>query len=282
MFLMKRLEVELAEDLVKKIEEVVDCRVINSHGEAIELLLRKALRCPPVERAVVLAGGKGVRLRPFTYELPKLLIPIRGKPLMQHIVEFLRYFEIRDITIAIGYLGSKVREHFGDGSKLGVRISYVEEEEPLGTAGPLNLLRDQLRSTFLMMNGDVLADLNLHRLLSFHSQHEGLATIALVRAREVERFGVVELDGNRVVRFVEKPRARAVKDALINAGIYVFEREVMNYVPEGYAMLETDVFPKLVEEGLIYGYEFNGQWLDVGTPEAYEKAIKQWDPPWRN
>lgn len=277
---MRRLEMKLPEDLLRRIGEVVDRRVINSCEEAIELLLRRALCCPPVERAVILGGGKGVRLRPFTYELPKPLIPIKGKPLMQHIVEFLRYFEIRDITIAIGYLGSKVKEYFGDGSKFGVRISYVEEEQPLGTAGPLNLLRDQLRSTFLMMNGDVLADLNLNRLLSFHSQHDGLATIALVRTREAERFGVIELNGDKVVRFVEKPKA--AKEALVNAGIYIFEREIMSYVPKGYAMLETDVFPRLVEEGLLYGYEFNGQWLDVGTPEAYEKAIKQWVPPWRS
>jgi NDP-sugar pyrophosphorylase family protein len=207
--------------------------------------------------------------------MPKPMIPLKGKPLIQHIIELCRKYEIREIILSVGYLGDKIRDHFGDGSHLGVDIKYVEEREELGTAGPLLLAKEYLKGPFLMFNGDVLSDIDLGDLISFHTEQNGLATIALTQVPDTSSFGVARLKGHRIVGFVEKPKS-GEDSKLINAGVYVLEPEVLGYIPKGKAMLERDVFPKLSDEGKLYGYPFDGQWFDTGTPEAYEKAIKNW------
>ena len=224
---------------------------------------------------MILAAGKGTRVRPLTNEMPKPMIPVKGKPLIQHIIELCRKHEIREIILSIGYLGEKIREHFGDGSHLGVDITYIEEDEEMGTAGPLKLAKKMLDGPFLMFNGDVLSDVNLQDMIAFHNEQSGMATIALTQVEDTSSFGVIRLLGNKVVGFVEKPKGQE-DSKLINAGVYVLEPEILNYIPEGKAMLEKDVFPKLTDEGKLFGYPFDGQWFDTGTPEAYEEAIKNW------
>ncbi len=270
----EEIRIRVNKDILEKLDSLIDGVVIKDRSNAIEMLLSKALRVNMVKKAVILAGGKGTRMRPFTYEIPKSMIPVQGKPILQHIIELLRKYEIRDITLSIGYMGNKVREYFRNGSHFGVKITYIEEKEELGTAGSLNLMRDLLKETFLMLNGDVLTNINLHDFINFHHEKKGLATIALTPVEDPSRFGVVELEGDRILKFIEKPTSS--RSNLINAGIYILEPEVLEYVPEGYAMMETDVFPRLAEEGKLYGYISKGQWLDTGTHEAYEKAIKEW------
>lgn len=270
----EELKIRVNEDVLKKLDSLVDGVVIKNRSNAVEMLLSKALHVNMLKKAVILAGGKGTRMRPFTYEIPKSMIPIQGKPILQHIIELLRKYEIRDIILSIGYRGDKVREYFGNGSHFGVKITYIEEKEELGTAGSLNLMKDLLRETFLMFNGDILININLHDFINFHHEKKGLATIALTPVEDPSRFGVVELKGDRILKFIEKPTS--TKSNLISAGVYILEPEVINYVPEGHAMMETDVFPKLAEEGKLYGYPSEGQWLDTGTHEAYERAIKEW------
>ncbi|RLI90666.1 MAG: hypothetical protein DRO94_05075 [Candidatus Altiarchaeales archaeon] len=272
---MVSIKVDLSRELIHEIDKIARVKGIKDRSRVVEELLTKILIGNMVKRAVILAGGKGTRMRPFTYEIPKPLIPVQGKPLLQHIIELLRKYEIRDIIISTGYLGSKIVEYFGNGNKFGVRIEYVEEDKELGTAGPLNLMRDKLKSTFLMFNGDVLANIDIHDLIRFHHEHNALATIALTPVKDPSRFGVARLRGNKILEFIEKPE-KTTKSKLINAGVYVLEPEVIDYVPEGKAMIEHDVFPKLAAEGKLYGYPFDGQWFDTGTPEAYERAIKEW------
>jgi NDP-sugar pyrophosphorylase family protein len=138
------------------------------------------------------------------------------------------------------------------------------------------MIKDKLDETFLMFNGDVLANIDLNDFVSFHDEKKGLATIALTAVPDPSRFGVARLRGDNILEFVEKPPPGKEASNLINAGVYVLEPEVLRYIPKGKAMMERDVFPKLAKKGKLYGYHFDGQWYDTGTPEAYEKAIKNW------
>jgi len=272
----ERLTITLRDDMVKKVDRMVDNIRIRNRSHAIEVLLSKALSSRSIKHAILLAGGKGTRMRPFTYEIPKPMIPVQGRPLIQHQVELLRKYGVKEIIFSIGYMGDKIKEYFGNGSRLGVNISYIEEDKEMGTAGPLNLIKEKLDETFLMFNGDVLANIDLNDFVSFHEEKKGLATIALTAVPDPSRFGVARLRGDNILEFVEKPPPGKEASNLINAGVYVLEPEVLRYIPKGKAMMEKDVFPKLAKKGKLFGYHFDGQWYDTGSPESYEKAIKNW------
>jgi len=272
----KRLTITLRDDMLKRVDGMVDNIRIRNRSHAIEILLSRALSSRNIKYAVVLAGGRGTRMRPFTYEMPKPMIPVQGRPLIQHIVELLRKHEVSEIIFSVGYMGDKIKEYFGNGSRFGVNITYVEEDKELGTAGPLALMKDKLSETFLMFNGDILADIDLKDFVSFHEEKKGIATIALTAVSDPSRFGVARLRGDNILEFREKPPAGKEASNLINAGVYVLEPEVLKYIPKGKAMMERDVFPKLAKKGKLIGYHFDGQWFDTGTPESYEVAIKRW------
>jgi len=275
----ERLTITLRDDLLARVDQLVDGIRVRNRSHAIEVLLAKALSTGKIKKAFILAGGEGTRMRPFTYEMPKPLIPVHGKPLVQHLIELLRKYEIRDITFSIGYLGDKIKEYFGNGSRFGVNIHYVEEKRPLGTAGPLRLVRDRFTENFFVLNGDVLANIDLVDMLQVHEESKACATIALTPVSDASRYGVARLRGQRILEFVEKPSSNQPRSQLINAGIYVFSPKIFDYLPQkSKAMLETDVFPKLATDGKLYGYPFEGQWFDTSTYEAYEQAIKHWKP----
>lgn len=272
---MKEFKIKLREDLAAEIDRMVDGVEVRDRSHAIEIILSRILHAKKIDKAVILAGGQGTRMRPFTYEMPKPMIPVQGKPLVQHIIELIRKYEVRDIILSTGYMGDKLKEYFGNGSKFGVNITYIEEKEEMGTAGALNLMKDVLNGPFLMFNGDVLARIDLYDMIMFHREHKALATIALTPVKDPSRFGVARLRGNRILEFIEKPKGN-VRSKLINAGVYVLEPKVLDYIPPGKAMMEKDVFPRLAKEGALFGYPFDGQWFDTGTHEAYENAIKKW------
>jgi len=273
----KRLTITLKKDLLPLVDEIIDGARIRNRSHAIEYLLSQTLG-PKIKKAFILAGGRGIKMRPFTYEIPKTMIPVKGKPILEYTIDLLRENQFRDIVILIGHLGAKIKSHFGDGSRFGVKISYIEEKKEDGTAAPLRQAKKYLKdSPFIMMYGDTLVDINLRDLVEFHQAHGGLATIALTSSDQPHEFGVVKLHGNRIVSFKEKPEKAKGISHFINTGLFVFKPEIINYVPKkGYSMLEKDVFPRLVEEGKLYGYPFEGQWFDVGTPEIYEEVLKEW------
>ncbi len=271
----EKITVELSDTLLKGIESMIDGVKIRNKEEAVESILHRTLVSEKVKKAVILAGGKGTRMRPFTYEMPKPLIPVQDRPLVQYILDLLAKYNIRDVIFSIGYLGEKVKEHYGNGKKYGFNITYIEEEEALGTAGPLNLMKDKLKEQFIVFNGDILANIDLLDFIVFHTKEDGMATIALTPVKNPSRFGVAILKGNKIKKFIEKP-GKTVKYPLINAGIYVMEPEILDYIPEGRAMMEHDVFPQLAKKGMLFGYPFDGQWFDTGTYRSYEKAIKNW------
>ncbi|WP_456482179.1 sugar phosphate nucleotidyltransferase [Methanopyrus sp.] len=225
--------------------------------------------------AVVLAGGFGTRLRPLTWDTPKPLVPILGRPLIEWVIRSLPR-DIVHVHIAAGFSSDKL-ERYVESDPLPRKLHLKVEPKPLDTAGAIKFAcRDSTADAFVAFNGDVISSLDVREMLEFHREHDGIATIALypVPEDEVSRFGVVDLDDdNTILDFVEKPDPDEVPSNLINAGVYVLDREVLERIPEGRPVsIEREIFPKLAEEGLLYGFEFEGYWVDVGLPETYLEA----------
>lgn len=271
-----RLTITMRKDILKKVDSLVDGSTIRNRSHAIETLITRAIT-PKVDTCIILAGGEGIKLRPLTYELPKSLIPIGGKPLVEYTVEMLKKAEIRNIVFAIGHLGEKIREYFGDGSKFGVKISYSEESKKLGTAGSLRNAAMGINGTFLAVHGDVLTEINISDLLQFHKEQETTATMALTTTDERESHGNVRVRGTKILEFIEKPTKGKEFSYHVNAGIYVFEPSILSYIPaSGKSYLEENIFPKLAERQELSGFAFDAPWYDITTNESYEKALKNW------
>jgi mannose-1-phosphate guanylyltransferase len=223
--------------------------------------------------AVILVGGQGTRLRPLTDRIRKDMLPLVDRPLLAFTFEHLRGHGVRRGIVSCGYLPTQIKAHFG--SAYGdLELSYHVEEEPLGTAGGIAFAGGNIDETFFALNGDSLRDADLGELVRFHRDTGAKATILLTPVADPSRYGLVRLDSDgRVSTFLEKPRPEEIDTNLINAGLYVLEPEVLELVPHGRAVsIERDVFPRLAEEGSVYGLALEGYWLDVGTPEAYLQA----------
>lgn len=274
----EKLTVTVKKNLIPKIDAIIDGKKIRNRSHATEYLIEAGLGINQIKKAIVLVGGEGTRLRPFTYELPKAMLPIHGKPMVQHVLDLLKSHGVTEIVLAIGYKGDKIKEYFGDGSKFGLKIDYVEEKSPLGTAGPLRLAKKYLTETFFIVWGDILSQIDLTDFMHFHKNSEGLATVALTGVSDPERYGIAAMQGSKIIEFVEKPKKEDAPSNLANAGMALMEPEIIDkYVPKsGKSMVEYDIYPKLAKEGKLSGYPFHGQWFDTGTHEAYEKAIKEW------
>jgi mannose-1-phosphate guanylyltransferase len=228
-----------------------------------------------IEEAIVLAGGLGERMRPLTDELPKSMLPLLGRPLLDYVLDTLRRAGVRWVVLACGYQAEAIQRHFGTEAG-GLALEYVIESRPLGTGGALRLASDGLDRAFLAVNGDQLLDIDLRPLTRLHVDKAAQVTMLLKGVDDPRRYGVVELaaDG-RVLRFVEKP-STAERGALVNVGVYVLEPAALSAIrPREAASFEQDVLPLLVEEGSVFGVELPGYWLDVGTPESYERAERE-------
>lgn len=226
-------------------------------------------------QSVILAGGKGTRLRPLTIHTPKPVVPIVNRPFLDYQIDLLKRAGVHDITLSLSYQPGKIEELFADGSDHGVRIHYAVEASPLGTAGAYRNAEEHLRETAIVFNGDVLTDMDLETIVAYHKERKAAATIVLVPVENVSAFGVVETDDDgRVRRFLEKPKAGETEANTINAGCYILEPHILNYVPEGESYsFEYQLFPALLQAGEpFYAYTWNGYWLDIGTPQRYLQA----------
>lgn len=226
-------------------------------------------------KAVILAGGEGVRLRPLTCERPKPMVPVADRPVLEHIVRLLVQHGIREIGVTLQYLPGEIQQFLGDGSAFGARISYFYEEVPLGTAGGVRQCGSFLDEPFVVMSGDALTDVNLTEILRVHEERGAEASIVLARVSQPVEYGVVLLspDG-RISGFREKPSWGEVTNNLVNTGIYVLSPSVMELCPLGQKMdFAKDLFPRLLEEGrAFYGMETLAYWCDIGDPRAYLRA----------
>jgi len=219
--------------------------------------------------AVILAGGKGARLAPYTKILPKPLMPIGDMPILEVILRQMKAVGIDEVILTVGHLSELLKAFFQDGKRLGLRIKYSYEDTPLGTAGPLSLIGG-LNKTFLVSNGDVLTTLNLRDLIEFHKKEQAAATIA-VHLRHVKiDFGVIEWgQAPQIGNYIEKPTI----DYMVSMGMYVFEPAVLKYIPKGKYLDFPDLVKALLAAGeKVVGFPFEGYWQDLGRPDDYESA----------
>ncbi len=228
-----------------------------------------------VVQAFVLAGGAGTRLWPLTHEVPKPLIKVHGMPLLEWNLRLLASQGIEEALLAIGYKAEKMIHHFGDGSRLGLRIGYVVEKKPLGTAGPLRLAAERLDETFFCMNADEITNVDLQEMAEFHAGHGGVATLYLHELEDVTGFGVAEVKGYRIMRFVEKPDPQKPPSHFINSGRYVFGKKILEFIGPGKQSLERDVFPKLAGKGLLCCYLRKGVYWKTINSLAQLKAVEK-------
>ncbi len=222
-------------------------------------------------RAVILAGGKGARLAPYTTVFPKPLMPIGDMPIVEIVLRQLAHHGFKNITLAVGHLAELLMAYCGDGEKFGVKIDYSREEEPLGTAGPLSLIPD-LNETFLVMNGDLLSTLDYSAMWNYHRERGAIATLASYRRDIKIDLGVIESENGWVRDYIEKP----VYHYAVSTGIYIFEPEILNYIELGKRLdLPELVLRLLKEKHKVNIYDFDGYWLDIGRHDDYATAIEK-------
>lgn len=224
-------------------------------------------------KAMILAAGVGSRLRPLTNMVCKPMTPIINVPVMEHIIKLLKKHGVTDIVSNLYYLPGLVEGYFGDGSRLGVNISYSKEQELLGTAGGVKKVSDFFDDTFVVIAGDALTDIDLTDMYNFHKKNKSLATIALREMEEVNLYGVVITDKDgRIKSFQEKPSVEEALSKMVNTGIYMFEPELLDWIPNGEVYdFGRQLFPLLVEkEAPFYGYQMDGYWNDVGSLGVYK------------
>lgn len=225
-------------------------------------------------QVVVLAGGIGSRLRPWTASIPKPLLPVLDRTLLEHVVSCVPSDLVDEVIVAGGYKVDMIEAYFKQ-ADVDFDVRIVPEDEPLGTGGALGNCRDIVSGTFACFNGDIVSSLDATSLLDLHRQNGGIGTLGLWEVDDPTRFGIVGLnDEQRITRFKEKPKPEEVFSNLINAGSYIFEDDVFDWMPKGRHSIERDVFPALAAEGLLNGQAFDGYFIDAGTPEAWGQAVE--------
>ncbi|MBU4356030.1 MAG: NTP transferase domain-containing protein [Proteobacteria bacterium] len=225
-------------------------------------------------RAIILAGGKGVRLAPLTDVIPKPLVPIGGMPVLEIVIRQLKANGFHHITLAVGYLADLIKAYFQDGARWGVKIDYSFEAQPLGTAGPLGLING-LNETFLVMNADILTDFDYNFLIGYHREQGCVATIGAFERQVRIDLGVIVTDGHhRIKDYIEKP----TQSYLVSMGVYIFEPKVLEFLPDKGYMDFPDLVKRLLEADLPVGFRpFSGYWLDIGRHEDYYKAAEEFE-----
>ena len=223
-------------------------------------------------QAIILAGGKGTRLKPYTITLPKSLVPVKDIPILEIIIKQLKKNSFSDITLAVGHLAELIKSYFSNGERFGVKIRYSVESKPLGTAGPLKLIKN-LNENFLVMNSDDLTDFDYKDFFEFHKKNKAIVTIATFNKKVNIDLGVLEVGkNNEIVDYIEKP----IYNFNVSMGIYAFDKKAIDYIPKD----EYFDFPDLIKilkknDKKILCYEHKGYWLDIGRPEDYEKANEE-------
>lgn len=255
--------------LENKIQQIP---VINGANEIVGLHLREDFEKPLIRpnRIVIMAGGVGSRLLPYTEKCPKPLLPVAGKPMLLHIIEQAKFRGFRRFVISVNHLGEMIEEYFGSGEEFGVEIEYIRENSPLGTAGALSIHPFQDGLPIIVTNGDVISDINFSDFLDFHIAHQGTATMAVKSHEWQHPFGVVQINGLEVIGIQEKP----ITKTYINAGVYVLDLEILKLLPKNQPCdMPTLIMMARTNKGAkIYAYPMHEPWLDVGRPDDLIRA----------
>ncbi len=260
------------EEVLALMQEYVISQVplLDEEGRVVEVALMEEMlpQQPAPLQAVIMAGGEGLRLRPLTEDMPKPMLPVGDRPLMELVIEQLRNSGIEQINVSTRYLGDKIKSHFGNGAALGVNLNYVTEDRPLGTAGALALMK-RLDTPMLVINGDILTRLDFRAMLAFHHKHQAEMTVAVRQYDLQVPYGVVDCNGPFVKEVREKPSYRF----FVNAGIYLLEPGVVSSIPNGEHYDMTDLIQLLLDEGrTVANFAIMEYWLDIGKHDDYVKA----------
>jgi len=225
-------------------------------------------------KVLILAGGFGTRLKEVIHDRPKVMAPINGKPFLEFVLDVLRKNGIEEIVISVGYLGSYIKNYFGNGEAFGLKIRYSDEHRPLGTGGAVKAAEELFKDPFFVLNGDTLLDTNYKKIWEFHQKKKSKATMVLVKRRETSESGFVNQKQNgRIISFVEKPKAK--KEGLVNSGTYIFSPGITRSIKNKKRFsLEKDLFPKLAQSGDLYGFKISGDFIDIGSPANYQEVQK--------
>ena len=227
-------------------------------------------------KAILLAGGKGTRLRPLTIHTPKPIVPIFNRPFLHYQIDLLKQVpEIDEVILSLNYQPRRIEEIFGDGSDVGIKIRYVVEPAPLGTAGAVRYAGDSLTESVVVFNGDVLTQIDLAAVIRLHRERQARATIVLTPVDNPTAYGLVETDqAGNITRFLEKPQADEITTNNINAGIYILEPDTFDRIPKDVSWsIERSFFPSLIERAETFvAYIYNGYWIDIGTPDKYTQV----------
>ena len=244
--------------------------VLDNAGRVVDLVMLDDL-IPTQDlqlKAVIMAGGMGTRLRPLTEDLPKPMLPVGGKPLMELVIEQLRQVGIRRVNVATHYKPEKISDHFGDGSSFGVEINYVNEDKPLGTGGALGLM-EAPTEPMLVINGDILTQVDFRAMLAYHQKHRAVMTVAVKQYDIKVPYGVIECEGSRVCALKEKPQMHF----LVNAGVYLLEPKVYEFIPNGEHFNMTDLIQRLLDSNhTVVSFPIIEYWVDIGQLADYEQA----------
>lgn len=268
----ERITITIDQQLLNEVDAQIDGTTIKNRSHAIELGLSKCLQKKGIHQAVILAGGD-ILVEQEGKDIPPFLVNINNRPIIEHNILMLRRQGIKEFIITVGKYKDELIKRFGEGDKLGIHIIYVEEKEAMGTAGSIRLAAEYISGTFIVCNADELKEIDIKEMFDFHRKQACPATIAITTTATPNEYGVVVLNGNHVYSFIEKPQGSSPTN-LINAGLYIFEPEVIKMTPEGYGQLELDVFPKLAANEDLSGYIFYGKWQDVRDQETLKKAMK--------
>ena len=272
----ERLTITLRSDLLKQLDGLIDGERLRNRSHAIEYFLSRSLGAKAV-KVLILAGGKPVYFESEKKALPKAMVKIAGKPLLEQTLLRLKTFKLTEVVISVGEGGKIIEDYFKDGSQLGINIKYLHQDGKCkGTAEALSQAKDLLRGeNFLLLYGDVLTDVDYNDFLEFHRQQKSsICTMALTSSQAVDLWGLAQLNGSKIVSFEEKPKNPKTFSRLINAGVYCMDQAIFRYLEKA-EKLESTVFPRLAEEGKLTGYPFEGFWLDVSSSAAYKQAVEE-------
>ena len=258
-----RITITLKEELLKQIDGLIDGTKVKNRSHAIESLLSKNFAEQKIKKAVILAGGKGIKLKVGTKSISRVLTPYKNKLFIEHIFDWLEKEGIEEVVISAGSLGKEIKEKIGDGTKFGLAVSYLAKDA--GTANVLKYLTGIIDETFLMINGDVLADVDLNEIFNFHKKTGGICTVGMVSVKEPSSFGTIKLKGNQIIDFIEKPKAGKEESYLINTGIYIMEPEICRITAANCLSLEKDLFPSLAKRDKLFGYYLQGKWFHLDS-----------------
>lgn len=265
----ERITITLKKNLVHEADKLINSTTIRSRSQAIEILLTKAVKKYKISGALVLAGGKTKIGKAI-----KSMALVNDKPVLEHIIKILKDSGIENIVIYTDYESSKITSYFKDGKKFGVSIDYIVMERPVGRAIPIKMASEHFDDTFLVYYGDTLCNLDIEDMIRNHKDSASVVTVALTTVSDPGKYGVVNMKGSHITSFVEKPKKFG--SYLVSAGIFLVEPSVPRNITNKMFSLETDLFPKLAKKGQLYGYPFEGIWLNINDSKALRKANKRW------